>query len=197
MQSEHLADPFRPLIELSNARARRDDFGLAEPSSDRGRWYVLVTQPNHEATTASHLVGRRFGTYIPSYRPDGPQSALRPLFPGYVFVWVWGMKTHQRRILAVPGAVEFLAETVECRDDKGRIIDKARPAAVPDAVMKAISVLEDELMLAAMPRSFRRKRKGVEIVSISMYSALDRAEVLDGTHGNGALSRALGLGSSG
>src|SRR5690348_11148010 len=58
-------------------------------------WHLIRTVPVRESLAASHLIGRRFGTYLPTFGRDdvlpvsGKVKAGKPLFPGYLFVFVW------------------------------------------------------------------------------------------------------------
>ena len=57
-------------------------------------WHIIETMPAHEQSAAAHLVGRRFGVYLPETEQwevhrGHKVKMLRPLFPGYLFVFVW------------------------------------------------------------------------------------------------------------
>lgn len=76
-------------------------------------WYIAVVQPGQEGVAAGHLIGRRFGIYQPRY-PDTKiergrkVTRWRKIIPGYLFIFVWDIERHERRIIAIPGVQRLL-----------------------------------------------------------------------------------------
>jgi len=78
-----------------------------------GKWHVVVTAPNQENKVVDHLAERQFGVYLPIIKRTVVSRGYRrpyaqKMFPGYVFVFGWGLDYQQRRILAVPGVKRLL-----------------------------------------------------------------------------------------
>ncbi|MGJ5163179.1 transcription termination/antitermination NusG family protein [Bradyrhizobium sp. HKCCYLR1051] len=133
----------------------------------RGCWHVIETMPNQEGIAASHLVGRRFGIYVPEtehtiIRRGRKVDVRRPMFPGYVFVFVWDIAQHWRRLRSIPGVARIVTMTAE----DGTI----EPAVVPDAKIDLIRLVEnserplwhDAVVSVAEPAKKKRskRRKG-------------------------------------
>src|SRR5437588_12517795 len=81
-----------------------DGYGSAERHGYHGRghvagqagepaWHIVRTELGRETIAAAHLAGRRFGIYL-------PMIDSVPLFPGYLFVFAWGITDQWRRIRA-------------------------------------------------------------------------------------------------
>src|SRR5579863_981767 len=113
----------------------------------RPQWHVLTVEPARERTAVAHLVGRRFGIYLPEMPAEIKRCGkvlkfMRPMCPGYVFAYVWDIERHRDRLLACVGVTGIL-----------RMADDATIASpyaiVPDAVidrMRAEENLENPLM---------------------------------------------------
>ena len=79
-------------------------------------WFVVRTQPHAEEKAVRHLGNQGFSTYLPRYRRRVRHArcvvnALRPLFPGYLFVFAWGITDQWRRIRACPGVVRIVCRS--------------------------------------------------------------------------------------
>jgi transposase InsO family protein len=176
-----------------------DEYALTHPlnaqivSDCTPRWHVVITRPGEEGIASGHLIGRRFGVYQPMETKHYPACRGRaaycrnlPLFRGYLFVFVWDINAHVRRIMACPGVSRVLC-------------DGSRAAIVPDQLINDLQAREAGM--TAIPRRSRRKKKHsveepVEIVRIAPYSALHGIESLDDAGRISLLHRALGLASS-
>lgn len=76
-------------------------------------WYVVITQPGQDGIVGGHLIGRRFGIYQPRFPLTTIQRGRKVtrwhnFFPGYLFVFVWGIHRHARRIQSIPGVSRLL-----------------------------------------------------------------------------------------
>jgi transcription antitermination factor NusG len=168
------------------------------------RWHILTTHPGQEAIAVGHLMDRRFGVYLPEYdRTETFRGCTRVrhlrMFPGYVFLFVWDVMLHWRRIRACTGVSTIM-------------LDGGRPVVVRDGIVNDIQALECNLLLRGpcsplkvIPR-FKRKgwRKNPvvtqeveEVVSLSTRSFLCSLSDVDGLGSNRLLHRALGLACSG
>ena len=164
-----------------------------------GLWHVLTTEPQHESVAFCHLAARRFGVYLPELiAPEIIRARKReihlPMFPGYLFVLVFGFQAHWRRIFACPGVT-------------GVLMAGNHAAIVPDEAMRIIQAEETGMDLAIeyAPKPKKRWRRkpnpqanqqpNTVRVSMTTYDALRCLISLDDAQRNGALRKALGLGS--
>lgn len=140
------------------------------------QWHAVITAPGAERQLAAHLVGRGFGVFLPERDVEcmvrGRKVTMRGLFlPGYVFVFVWDLVLHLRRIAACPGALDFLCEV------GGGV------AVIPDAMIDCLRALENaerpmELPLDRVAKRKRQRRcrrrdvasSAAEIVGVHAYS---------------------------
>jgi len=173
------------------------DADLAAPA---GAWHVAVTEPARERTAAAHLVGHRFGIYLPeavetTISRGRKITAARPLLPGYLFVFTWGIAQHWRRIWATPGIV-------------GILVNDGRPVVVPDAAIDEVRAEENrQRPLVIDDWGWRRRGRrrqcrkenhqldAHEIVAVHAYSAWRELFVLDEPNRNQQFLRAMGLAS--
>ena len=170
-----------------------DQAGIQGP----GLWHVLTPEPQHESVAFCHLAARRFGVYLPEIITTEiirgrTRDIHRPMFPGYLFVLVFGFQAHWRRIFSCPGVTSVLMSGSEA-------------AIVPDTAMRIIQAEETgmDLITEYAPKPKRRWRKTrnpqakpqADTVHVSMttYSALQCLNSLDDAGRNGALRKALGL----
>jgi len=170
-------------------------------------WYVLSVLPAHERIAAAHLVGRRFGIFVPERAELAIQRGervrrLRPMFPGYVFVFTWLSAANHHRLVSCPGVVGFLRRS------------SGAPAIVADAIIDAVRVEENKQqplivdkegyhVMRLRKRGRRGYRKIVQehqtiddnqIVGVHTWSALrDELRHLDGNGPNRLLQEALGV----
>lgn len=203
----NMSEVYRAALENAATVERRNGPFAAELVPESPCWHLLKTAPSREATAAAHLIGRRFGTYLPTFGRDdvlpisGAVRAGKPLFPGYLFIFVWSVELHWRRILGCPGVAQIVT------------VDE-RPVIVPDKVIDEIQVLEvlngnrDALTVTvddvcrAGRRGWRKRRRDVkppkpepvrDLVTISTRSAFTD---LDDDGRISALHAALGLASN-
>src|SRR5262249_2510085 len=134
-----------------NRRVRRDGPYRAEIVPERTPlWHVLMTAPTEENLAAAHLIGRGFGVYVPTFERvwmgrGGKRTRQLPLFPGHVFLFVWNVERHWRRIRACPGVHRIL--TIE-----------ERPVVVEDAAINRMQAIEFSGIEVMKPRRRRRRR---------------------------------------
>lgn len=91
-------------LDAARLRATPD---IAEMASERGSWLVVTIEQDYEDIAAAHLSGRGFGIFVPGMYVRGKWLNM---LPGYIFVQVFGIEHHRRRILACPGIVDFIYE---------------------------------------------------------------------------------------
>ena len=81
----------------------------------RASWFVVQTQPRAEAKAKRHLINQGFTTYLPVYRrrvrhARRSEIALRPLFPGYLFVRLDPEQQRWRSINGTVGVRQILTD---------------------------------------------------------------------------------------
>lgn len=89
-----------PSLRLKAASLKAGPDG--KPEVTDGCWHVVAAIPGQEMVAMAHLVARNFGTYLPMY--EG-----KPLVPGFVLVFAWGIDSQWRKILGAPGIGGLLA----------------------------------------------------------------------------------------
>jgi transcription antitermination factor NusG len=161
------------------------------------QWHVVETLPGQEYRALQHLARRCIGVFMPKFDRDCSRkvngvdlcAGRRLMFPGLLFVFVWDVETHWRRIKACPGVRSVLVDGAGC------------PVVVPDSEIDHIQALQ--YGLNPQPKTKRRRYRAgrgqaddeVEHVRISTYAALHGIERLADGERISALHRALGLAS--
>lgn len=168
--------------------------GGGEP---HGHWWAVTTMPNHEGIAGAYLIARRFGIYLPQF----PQTQIRRgrkidytrnMLPGYIFVYVWDIARHWRRILAIPGVTGML------------------PRIVPDHMIDTLRAEENKLNPEYVMEEviyYRKRRKKQQqhvvqrrtqvnpddIVSVHAKSYWTGIETMNEQQRESLLHKALGL----
>lgn len=177
------------LIDKVYRLASHEEIQKAEmvPSAE-AVWLAVTTVTGQERVAAAHLVGRRFAIYLPEIEQGyGDKKHIEVMFPGHLFVFVWGADQHWTRIKACPGVIDILG-------------------SLSDADMRAIQAKENELYplvpaikIGKKKRWRRTRREEIidydnEIISIRPWSAFtDGLRELDSAGRNNLLRRALGV----
>jgi transcriptional antiterminator RfaH len=99
------------------------------------RWYAVYTQPHGETKALDHLLRQGYPTYLPRYRTRVSharrrQTALRPLFPRYLFAGIDRASMRWRPILSTFGVVDI----VRAGDE---------PAVVPSEIVAMLRAREE------------------------------------------------------
>lgn len=157
------------------------------------QWHVAATAPAREDKAIKFLSDRGFGVYAPAFEVTHvvrgrKVTRYRPLFPGHLFLFVWDIKRHWRRIKACPGISRILSIEEE-------------PVVVPYDAIHRMQAIEYSGMAALKPkrRNWRRKKGRLietgagDIISISPKSYWHNITNLDDTGRNQLLHKALGL----
>lgn len=98
-------------------------------------WYALATATGGEKIAAAHLVGRGYGVFLPEIegvevKRGVKRDFTRPMLPGYLFVFVWNIELHARRLRCTPG-VYYILSADGC------------PASIPDALIHDLQAMEN------------------------------------------------------
>jgi transcription antitermination factor NusG len=181
----------------------------------QAEWVIVETWPGHDGQAAQKLAERRFGIYMPEteqyeVRRGRKVKVARPMFPGYIFVFVFDVGRHAARIQACPGVARIMLS------ESG-----TQFATLPDQAINLIRIEENRRRPIELPcdpwtgfraeRKLRRHRKGyrktmlappegrriddTEIISVRTWSAFSDglATAVDGDERNQLLRKALGL----
>lgn len=122
-------------------------------------WAVAVCAPNCEALATRGLGRQGIESYHPRFRPVG--RAVRPLFPGYLFVRqtdVW------RSVLGTRGVVRL-------------IMDAGYPAMLGEDVVQGVRDREGREGLVELPDAFVTGTK----VRIARGGLVDQVGICDGS----------------
>jgi transcription antitermination factor NusG len=185
-----LAAHLMEIAAQASDRARDHKFE-AEIAQQPACWHVIVTQPNRENMAARHLMRRGFGVYLPEFDEMGivrgrKRISHAPLFPTYLFAFVWQIDRQWGRIAACTGVVRVL-------------LNGTRPAVVPDRIINEIQATELSQVVATLPRPPSRsrlkrwQRELLEVPTASPKSYFDGIEKIGATERCSALHRALNL----
>jgi len=98
------------------------------------------------------------------------------LFPGRVFVFVWDVLAHWRRIMACPGVQAIMVNGSE------------KPVVVPDAEINHIQVMQ-YVLAYARPKRRKRYASANDLITVSTRGYYNQ---IDGTERNRVLDRLLG-----
>lgn len=155
-------------------------------------WHIATTVAAGEGVALEFLSDRGFGCYIPYFentimRRGRKVDLKRSLFPGHIFLFVWDIARHWRRIMACPGVASILT------------VDE-RPVVVPFDAIYRMQAIEFSGIESLRPKPRRRKKhqraldsKDGDVISISTKSYWREIVALDGDERNRLLHRALGI----
>lgn len=161
------------------------------------QWHLIETWVGKEYKASDFLIQRHFGVFLPTFDPnailmlDGINlcAGRGLIFPGHLFVFVWDIEYHWRRICACPGVWDILLDRSE------------HPVIVPDKDMDFIQALQFGLCPHPMSKRKRLKAKyeqkqkdnTEEQVTLTTPSRWRGIEHLDSDGRNQLLHKALGL----
>lgn len=183
--------------QITEAAERSGPYYAEIVSGADPRWCIVQTVPGQDRIAMGHLVARGFGVYQPEttrrWKARGKDHKRRvALVPGYIFVFVWDVLKHARRINGCTGVVKIVtvAEkfiTVSDAEIGHMQIEEAREEFGP------------QLYGDAAPKKKRRRRKHKsavverDVLTISVRGVLRDIKSLDDANRIGAFRKALGL----
>ncbi|MBR1150105.1 transcription termination/antitermination protein NusG [Bradyrhizobium sp. JYMT SZCCT0428] len=181
---EVLAELARPFVTFDHRNAEMQG-NLA------ATWHVIETYANADRSVAEDLSSRRFGIYLPEearteIKRGRKVDIIRPMFPGYLFVFVWLTDQNYTRIRSTPGVLQFLA----C---------EGRPLVISDALVDVVRAVENGQRPVWRPRKargYRKQKTNDDDVVVSAHPLTefqDRLMRLDSKIRNQTLRKALGL----
>lgn len=186
----------RRALKIVAALQERDGRYEAEiiPDTDP-QWHLVETFAGQEEKAVNFLADRSIGVFMPKFADDSSLmfrgmelcSGRKLIFPGHLFVFVWDIQAHWRRIMACPGVWRILMDRPE------------HPVVVSDDAISFIQALQ--FGLSPRPRGKRKSRRsryevtegGEESVSISTKSYWSDMGTLAPVERISLLHKALGL----
>lgn len=126
-------------VNIGTVESRRVDASTQEEN-----WLVVQVQPRKEAYATQHLQRQRFRTFLPRLRATRTrarkfESALVPLFPGYLFVGVDASSENWRAIKGTRGVLRLLCG------------DRGTPQRLPGGFVAALMAATDALGVVSRP----------------------------------------------
>ena len=119
-------------------------------------WYAVHTKARQEAVAVDNLKRQAFHTYLPRIagarrRKGRWQTAVEPLFPGYVFVQLDALAQSIAPIRSTRGVIGLV-----------RFGDELRP--VPDGVISALSQAQPDEQAPIDPTNIFKKGDGMTAI---------------------------------
>jgi len=186
----------RRALEIIAVLRERDGPYEAEiiPAVDP-QWHLVQTYAGQEEKAVAFLADRSIGVFMPKFSDDASLkvsgielcTGRKLIFPGHLFVFVWDIEAHWRRIMACPGVWRVLMDRPE------------HPVVVPDTAISFIQALQ--FGLSPRPKGKRKSRRarfeamagGEDSVSIFTKSYWTDAHRLEPGERISLLHKALGL----
>jgi transcription antitermination factor NusG len=174
-------------LEIAAALERRDGPYYAQTIEHvTPAWHIVRTTPGQESKATDYLADRGIGVFLPRFIA-GSRLKLgnefidlgdKLLFPGRVFVFVWDVLAHWRRIMACPGVQAIMLNGSE------------KPVIVPDTEVDRIQVMQ-YVLAVARPKRRKRYTSVNDRITISTLGY----NQIDGNERNRVLDRLLGAAS--
>ena len=144
-------------------------------------WHIVRTTPGQENKATDFLSHRGIGVFLPQFAKGSrlPHEDLsdKLMFPGRVFVFVWDVLAHWRRIKDCPGVQSIMTNGSE------------KPVIVPDHEMKRIQYLQ--FALAYRTKRRRRRKRYASANDLITITSADYLHV-DGHKRSHVLDAVLG-----
>lgn len=107
-------------IEITEAARVTGHMEAEIVEGDCADWFLVQAFPGDDLRAMRWLARRRFGVFRPMqqrvYKPRGiAVQGWEAVFPGWLFVYTWGIRDMQWRILACPGVMDILRDPVSRR----------------------------------------------------------------------------------
>lgn len=190
----------RRALEIAAAiEAKRGPYFAEVVPDVQANWHIVTTWAAQEETAADWLAHRAFGVFVPRFA-DG--AAMRDrfgaevdlseklIFPCRVFVFVWDILRHWRRLRACPGVAGVMVD------------DRERPVIVPEGEISRIQAMQFSKLPLAQPATARTRRRRYRRIappadSIDAVMTISTRSYwhVDGEERNRVLDESLGLAS--
>lgn len=142
-------------------------------NTDEENWLVVQVQPRKEAYATEHLRRQRFKTFSPRLRTTRIrarkfESALTPLFPGYLFVGIEAFCDNWRAIKGTRGVLRLLCG------------DRGTPQRLPDGFVAALMATTDTMGVVSRPLFELRAGDTARVLDGPFAQHVGRIAALDG-----------------
>lgn len=192
-----LSEIERRALEIAAIFDAKDGKRRAEIAPCPANWHIVTTMPGKENKTAGLLADIAFGVFVPKFDPGSvlefetklpngkPKIEKVPvgnrlIFPGRIFVFVWDLLDHWRRIKRTHGVQSILVDGAD------------RPVVVPDQEINKIQVLQFSLH----PKEKKRRKRYGSTQDQHVIVEYPRSYwPVDGAQRNRLLDQSLGLAS--
>lgn len=162
------------------------------------KWHMANTKPGNEDKVADQLAERGIGAFVPRFdtgsvisirvalpmgrwRNEELKVGNKLIFPCRVFIFVWDVMEHWRRVRS-------------CPDLQSIIVDGAQvPVALPDEQISRIQALQFELIPKEKKQKKRKRYQTAEVDDFVRTMHTKDFMAVDGAQRNQALDRSLGL----
>jgi transcriptional antiterminator RfaH len=130
---------------------------IEDGKSGELKWYAVHVRSNQEQNTARFLADRNVAVFLPSYnirskRSDRLATLTKPLFPGYLFVYIDNRDRARIHVLKAPGTVRIVGF--------GGLL-----VTVPDATIESLKILVDNGSEEVRPHPLIRVGRVVQVVA--------------------------------
>jgi len=155
-------------LNIGTVESRRVDSNTHEED-----WLVVQVQPRKEAYAAEHLRRQRFKTFSPRLRTTRIrarkfESALMPLFPGYLFVAIEPYCENWRAIKGTRGVLRLLCG------------DRGTPQRLPGGFVPALMTATDTMGVVSRQLFELRVGETARVVDGPFAHHVGRIAALDG-----------------
>jgi hypothetical protein len=88
---------------------------------ESANWYLIQTLPGNDLKAMRYLARRHFGVFRPMQqrkraKVEGQSiGGMEPTFPGWLFVFCWGIDKMRWRILSAPGVASIFGDKVSLK----------------------------------------------------------------------------------
>ena len=113
-----------------------------------GRWYVVHTQPNHEAQAQRHLMNQGYRVFLPRFLKSRRharkfETVLAPLFPRYMFVTLDVGRDRWRSVNGTIGVDRLLMRGGEPEAVPRGLVEQLEAAADAEGVVSSVDTLKE------------------------------------------------------
>lgn len=155
-------------LNIGTVESRRVDSNTHEED-----WLVVQVQPRKEAYAAEHLRRQRFKTFSPRLRTTRIrarkfESALMPLFPGYLFVAIEPYCENWRAIKGTRGVLRLLCG------------DRGTPQRLPGGFVAALMTATDTMGVVSRQLFELRVGETARVLDGPFAQNVGRIAALDG-----------------